>query len=216
MAVVKSNYGKHSFDNILKMNFPSVGQYDTPQILRNSFDGCSEWLPFNYLKSCRNDIKKSRGLHFFVDDYQFARVWTTPDRYADALLPFAAVCSPDFSIYADMPLALQLYNHYRKHWLGAYWQLHGVNVIPTVAWGTPDTYRWCFDGEPTHTTVAVSSIGCMKAHDSRQLFVWGYHEMIARLQPEQVLFVGQVPEELMELAPIIEIAAFSSKFGGRE
>lgn len=74
------------------------------------------------------------GVHFFLDDYQFQRLWNTPDRYIESLQKFSCVLSPDFSLYTDYPTALQIYNHYRKHWIGAYLQLYGIEVIPTICW----------------------------------------------------------------------------------
>lgn len=152
------------------------------------------------------------GIHFFVDDYQFNRVWMRPDMYLRPLRSFAAVCSPDFSLYTDMPLALQLYNHYRKHWLGAYWQMHGITVIPTISWSTVDSYEWCFDGEPTHSIVAVSSVGCVHSAAEKRLFVMGYKRMVEQLSPSKVLFHGIVPPECYKLTVIEPLPSFVDKF----
>lgn len=55
-------------------------------------------------------------------------------------------------------------------------------------------FEWCFDGEPIGGTVAVSSVGTQKAPAARKLFLDGYSEMMARLQPEKIIFFGDVPE----------------------
>lgn len=206
-----SEYRFHSFENLNKMNFVGVAPYGIPPIIGEIFTKC-EWIPFNYATGFPRDRRHETGVHFFVDDYQFARVWSHPDIYLKAMNRFAAVCSPDFSLYTDMPLALQIYNHFRKHWVGAYWQMHGIKVIPTIAWSTPDSYKWCFDGEPTRTTVAVSSVGSLKTSESRSLFIRGYSEMIDRLQPTIILFCGTIPTECEALAPTLQIPQFSEKF----
>ena len=41
---------------------------------------------------------------------QFVRYWNSPDTYIPMLSKFSAICSPDFSTYTDMPLAMQIYN----------------------------------------------------------------------------------------------------------
>lgn len=69
-------------------------------------------------------IGRTKGYIFFVDDYQFIRLWNDPDRYMPMLQQFRYVLTPDFSLYTDFPKALQIWNHYRKHWIGAYMQMY--------------------------------------------------------------------------------------------
>lgn len=102
--------------------------------------------------------------------------------------------SPDFSLFTDYPPAVQIYNHWRKHLLAAFWQQMGLTVIPSICWSDEDSFAWCFDGEPEGGTVAVSSVGTQKAPEARRLFLLGYQEMLARLKPEKVIFFGDVPE----------------------
>lgn len=120
------------------------------------------------------------------------------------------VMSPDFSTYTDFPKAIQIYNHYRKHWVGAYLQEAGIKVIPTISWSTPDSFEWCFGGEPTGGTVAVSSVGCMNGKESKALFFEGYGEMVNRLHPETIIFYGTIPDECK--GNIVKIKAFTDKF----
>ena len=95
-------------------------------------------------------------------------------------------------MYVDFPKAVQIFNHYRKHWCAAYWQEQGLTVIPTISWGEKDSWDWCFDGEPEGSVVAVSNVGCMKNKEGRKLFLDGYNEMLTRLQPKEVLFYAHV------------------------
>lgn len=175
-----------------KFQFPGVGKYGIPQIepVMEYPDG--EFLPCNYAKSAKQP--EGKIVHCFVDDYQFVRFWNQPDKYIPVLSRFKAVCAPDFSTYTDMPLAMQIYNHYRKHWLAAYWQLHGLTVYPTISWSTPESYEWCFDGEPVGGIVAVSSVGVYNNDDARKLFLSGYDEMMKRLKPAWVIWYGKVFE----------------------
>lgn len=52
-------------------------------------------LPFNYAKTAE---EKAQTLHFFIDDYQFERLWASPAKYLDLALSFEAVLTPDFSL----------------------------------------------------------------------------------------------------------------------
>ena len=120
--------------------------------------------------------------------------------------------TPDFSLYIDFPVALQIYNHYRKHFIGAYLQSIGVKVFPTIAWSDENSYTWCFDGEPIGGCVAVSSVGTQADADSKRLFMRGYDAMLERLNPETIIFYGGVPAGCR--GNIVRVAAFQDKFKG--
>lgn len=196
-----------NYENIQRAVYEGIGQYQIPEIMSVEYDGC-DWIGFNYANGVKDREKK--GVHFFLDDYQFIRLWTDPDRYIGMLQQYAYVMSPDFSMYTDFPKALQIYNHYRKHWLAAYWQEHGIRVIPTICWSDKDSFEWCFDGEPIHGVVAISSVGTQNSKERKQRFLDGYMEMVDRLQPTQIIFYGKVPEECK--GNIVRIKAFSDRF----
>ena len=182
-----------NFENLDKCIFNGVGKYNIPEIAPVTEYPNGEFIPMNYAKTEKDP--SSKILHCFVDDYQFARYWNRPYDYIRMLSKFKAVCSPDFSTYTDMPMAMQIYNHYRKHWIAAYWQLHGITVYPTISWSDEQSYDWCFDGEPVGGVVAVSSVGTQADKESKRLFLNGYDEMIKRLNPKWVIFYGKVPIE---------------------
>lgn len=181
-----------NFENLDKFTPPVTGEYDIPIITpETNVPGNTEWIPFNYAKTTRRGF----GVHFFVDDYQFTRLWQRPSAYNELIRRFDCVCSPDFSTYTDMPMALQIYNHYRKHWMAAYWQAQGVKVYPTISWSTEESFAWCFDGEPRNSVVAVSSVGTQKGKESKLAFMRGYEKMMEAINPTWVIFYGNVPEE---------------------
>lgn len=182
---------ERNYENLNKVVFDGVGEYDTPRLLPININA-DRFIGFNYAKTCKEP--NNTGVHFFIDDYQFTRLWSNPDGYIELLQKFRCVCTPDFSTYTDFPKAIQIYNHYRKHWLGAYWQMYGINVIPTISWSDESSFDWCFDGEPIGGTVAVSSVGTQMNETARRLFRAGYNEMLKRLNPSAVLFYGFVPD----------------------
>jgi len=177
--------------NMALVNCNTVGQYDIPVLMPAKATERMPWTAFNNASTDKE--RAAHGVHFFIDDYLFLRVWHDPTRYAALLQNFRAVLTPDFSLFTDYPKAVQIYNHWRKHLLGAYWQSLGIPVYASICWSDHESFEWCFDGEPVGGTVAVSSVGTQKRRESRQLFMDGYNEMMSRLQPEKILFFGDVP-----------------------
>ena len=184
-------------ENIKKYNFFQNNKWNIPSIKGiKEIEENIEFIGFNYVKTFERENKTEYGIHFFLDDYQFNRIWNNPDKYIPYLLKFKYVLSPDFSMYTDYPKAMQLWKHYQKHWIGAYLERFGIKVIPTIGWSDHDSYKWCFDGEPKNSIVAVSSIGTQRHEESKQLFLDGYKEMIKRLKPTKILFWGNIPPEI--------------------
>lgn len=183
-------------ENIKKANFISNNPWNIPEIKGTKTFENVDFIGFNYAKTFERLGKVDYGIHFFLDDYQFKRIWNNPDKYTEMIGKFKYVLSPDFSMYLDYPKAMQMWKHYQKHWLGAYWERQGIIVIPTIGWSDHESYDWCFDGEPKESVVAVSSIGTQRYDESKQLFLDGYNEMLKRLKPTKVLFWGNVPNEI--------------------
>lgn len=184
-------------ENIKRWNFLSKNKWNIPTIKGiDEFDEKVQFIGFNYAKICEKQQKTDFGVHFFLDDYQFNRLWNRPDKYIPLLSKFKYVLSPDFSMYTDYPKAMQMWKHYQKHWLGAYMELFGIKVIPTVGWSDKESFKWCFDGDPRNSIVAVSSIGTQKDKESKQLFLEGYNKMLEVLKPTKILFWGNIPNEI--------------------
>lgn len=146
-------------------------------------------LPFNYAKTAK-DGDFGKYLHFFVDDYQFERLWNQPERYLPLIKRFAGALSPDFSCYMDMPLPMQRWNEYRRRALANYWQRNGIDVVPTLSWSDPRSYGFMLGGLPKHSTVAVSTVGVKSDENARSVFMDGMAEAMRRLEPSRVLLYG--------------------------
>jgi len=184
-------------ENIMKFNAKSKTKWNIPEIKGvEELDESIEFIGFNYAKTFDKANKTNFGIHFFLDDYQFNRLWNNPDKYIDMLKRFKCLLSPDFSMYTDYPKAMQLWKHYQKHWVGAYLERKGIKIIPTIGWSDHESYKWCFEGEPKNSIVAISSIGTQRYEESKRLFLDGYAEMKRKLKPRKVLFWGNIPKEL--------------------
>lgn len=144
-------------------------------------------IGFNYVNTAKDF---SKGVHFYLDDYQFERVWNNPERYLESLRRFDFVCTPDFSLYSDMPKPLQIYNTYRSRLLGAWWQSKGINVIPTLSWSDEDSFSFAFNGIEQNGIVTVSTVGVAKNKEARKKWSEGMNEMIKQVRPKTVLVYG--------------------------
>ena len=193
----RSSLQHNVFENQERMQFPSDNYYGFPTIsaTQTTGDRMLRFCDWREVKDPENWIA-----HFYYDDYKFISAWREPDKYLDRLAKFKAVVAPDFSLYTDFPIALQILSCYRRQWCGAYWQSLGIDVIPDVVWGTKDSFQFCFDGIPKHSTVAVSTVGVKRDKDwnnaTDSLFRDGYNEMLKRLEPTAILFYGDMIDGL--------------------
>lgn len=177
--------------NLQKANFEGVGEYDIPElepIYEYEIGDIKEWIGFNYVLSDKEP--EGKAVHFFIDDYQFNRIWNNPEKYVDKLRKYEVVLTPDFSPYADMPMATQIFNHYRKHWVGRYLQEYGVKIIPTIRASKDErSFKWYLDGEPKGGVVCISSMWTSK-EDDREYFIKEYNQMYDKLKPSKIYIYG--------------------------
>lgn len=184
--------------NLNKAEFEGVGKYDIPEIkpiYEDEIGEIKEWIGFNYVLSDKEP--KGKAVHFFIDDYQFQRLWNSPEKYMEKLAKYEAVLTPDFSPYSDMPLATQIFNHYRKHWVGALMQKHGVKVIPTIRASRDErSLDFYLDGEPHGGVVCISSMWTSDKDDRDYFKNKEYKKMVDRLTPKKIYIYGNKVEGL--------------------
>lgn len=174
----------------LRNQFENEGTFEMPKIKREEIDLENlELVGYDKL----NSSDDNQIVHFFLDDYKFEVMWKDPAPRIERLKSHKAVLSPNFSVYTEMPAAMKIYNTFRSRWCSAYLQANGVKVIPTLAWGGPETFWFCFDGIEQNSIVAVSTLGVRKEKD---LFMQGYNEMLRRLKPSQIICYGKSFEEM--------------------
>ena len=164
----------------------SVGDYEMPVIGRCDMVP-DRLIGFNYVKTEKDT---DCGVHFFIDDYQFERIWRNPRQSIPPLARFQCVLTPDFSLYTDMPMAMKIWNTYRSRMIGQIMQREGLRVIPTLSWAEKATYAFCYDGIEPGGVVAVSTVGVARNKEARQLWFRGMDEALRRLEPSVVLCYG--------------------------
>lgn len=171
-------------EKILRNNYVGDEFYGIPEIKKNNF----EPINFEFMGFDRIGTKKvgneDKTIHFFIDDNKFNTIYDNPHKHMEKLARFNAVLTPDFSLYTDMPIALQINNVFKNRWCGAFWQDYGLKVIPTVSWSDSKSYDFCFIGIEKNSIVAISTLGVKKEKEN---FMNGYNEMLKRLNPEIIL-----------------------------
>ena len=156
-------------------------------IIKNNGYIPKDLIGFNYAKTSED---KNVGIHFYVDDYQFERVWNAPEKYVEVLMDYDCILSPDFSLYMDMPMPMKIWNIYRSRFIGAYYQSKGLRVIPTLSWAEKETFSFCFKGIPKGSIVSISTIGVKRDEEALQIWKDGVAEMIKQIEPSAILVYG--------------------------
>lgn len=176
----------------LRNQFHGEGVFELPMIRRQKI-GLKDIKLIGYDKTKPDDTANAqRFVHFFQDDYKFEVLWNDPEPRLKKLSQYKGILTPQFSTFYTMPVSLQIYNTFRSRWCGAYLQSKGLTVIPTVTWGKPQSYWYCFDGIEPGSVVALSTLGVKKEKD---FFLMGYQEMLRRLEPEAILcYCAPFPE----------------------
>lgn len=142
---------------------------------------------------------EARGhvLGFYVEDERFESLWPRHERYALQFLELGlgAVIEPDFSVWRDDPLTVQLWAIFRNRWLARYWQECGLPIIPNPNWGDRRTLPAALSGLPRR--VPVLSLQCRTTRDEsgRRLFHDGLREVLATVRPDAILLYGGVEAE---------------------
>ena len=154
-------------------------------------------LRYDNTKKNETNIKNlHKTVHFFNDDSKFNGLYNSYNiDQIKKLAQYKYVLTPDFSLKTDMPLPVQIYNVFRSRWCGAYWQSHGIGVIPTVTWGDERSYDFCFEGIEKGSAVAISTLGCKS---TKELFMKGYDKMKQVLEPSLVICYNQPFEEMKD------------------
>lgn len=191
---------RNTYNNQEKVIFPGMGRYEVPAIppIDISLEGLGLVRIDKALK-CKDPENKI--IHFFTNDYVFEKVWRMPDRYTALFARFKGIIAPDFSLYTDHPKACQIFNHFRKQWLGAYYASLGINVIPCVRWleGDKKGFDWCLDGIPSGSTICVSTLGGIKGQWRKDDFSYSLQTALNILSPSRLIIVGDFFPGLYDL-----------------
>ena len=131
---------------------------------------------------------------WFIDDYKFdgpRGIWHDSAFVLKVLRHFAGAITPDFSTYQDFPEPIKIYNTYRMRTFGYWLGKNGIAVVNNVRWGTPETWRYCWDGIPKNSVVCIGTAGgSPRKLIDRSRFEKGLDELVRILQPHTILVYG--------------------------
>ena len=190
----KENLSETDYDkikkkqNLVRNNFETVGKYNIPIVKKQKLN-IEDLEPWCYSKTKIGDKENERKIiHFFTYDWLYENVYNKPEKTMEKLEQYYALMTPDFSLYSDMPLSLQIYNTFKNRWCGAFWQSQGKLVIPTISWSKEESFEFCFDGVEKGSIVAVSTY---RQEKYEKEFMNGYNKMLEIIQPLKVLCYGE-------------------------
>ena len=131
---------------------------------------------------------------FYMDDYKFdgpKGIWHDSANALKILRNFAGVITPDFSTYQDFPEPVKVYNTFRMRAFGYWLDRNGIAVINNVRWGTPETWRYCWDGITDNSIVCIGTVGgSPKKLIDRKRFEEGLVELVRVRNPHTILVYG--------------------------
>lgn len=131
-------------------------------------------------------------LGFYVEDWRFEAVWNDAVETMEKIRGkgFAGVIAPDFSIWRDDPMAVQLFNVYRARWCARYWQEVGIKIIPSLNWSGPESYDWAFAGLPVGAPVCSVQCRTTTSRRGKAYFLQGLVAAINKAETGIVLMYG--------------------------
>jgi hypothetical protein len=176
------------------------GKYEMPRL-----HGCPEipaaLVPFSRCAS--EAVPGGKTIHFYEFDEKFVGCLGDKNkltRKLEVFRQFQSVILPDFSVYIDMPLAMQIFQVYKSRAVGAFLEQNGIKIIPNVRWGDERTYEFAFDGICSGGVVAVGVQGGCSDRKNRFYFERGFEVMIQIIRPRTILCYGNPTQKLIEKA----------------
>ncbi len=171
----------------LRNEYACVGKWNIPLVKRQSLIENVKLIACSDTKS-KEEVNCECGVHFFVDDYRFQHIYDNPQKSLHKFSQYKFLLTPDYSLYAEMPLWRQIESVAKNRWCGTYWQNNGLIVYPTISWGLAQSYEFCFDGVEQNAVVAIGMIGCKR---NKIQFMRGYNAMLERLNPSAIICFGK-------------------------
>lgn len=169
------------------------GKYEIPII-----EGINDVNPKNLILYSDRNLNPNKGdwICFYEDDYKINSLWNSPKKYINIFSKYGGVITPDYSLYRDMPLSMQIWNIYRSRALGYWLQKNGIRVIPNVRFSDERTYDITCSGIDKNSTIAISTHSLMKIKKEKELFKIGLEKIINKLTPKTIIVYGTTPEDV--------------------
>ena len=201
---VRNNF-KDIFGVYLLESLSFEGDYDMPVI--GCFDDISK-IDYLSLYSDLQDYYKTDNtcICFYQYDHIFdgvhglynSIIYQDEERlnkFRDRFKEVKYIVGPDYSLFGDFPVALQIFNIYKSRICMA-WLKANTNaiIIPNIRWTFKFSYAYCFDGIMNGSNIAISILGQIRDNYNKKMFIDGFKEVIDRIEPKSILVYGFVTE----------------------
>lgn len=188
------SYHIRNNEKFLRNRYKTSGIWEIPHIRHQKIDlNNIKLLACSHTKPHEDETHRQYGVHFYVDDPKFSGIYNNPEKSLAKYTQYRFLLTPDFSLYTEMPIWLQLANVAKNRWCGAYWQSKGLTVIPTISWSNAQSYPFCFDGVENNAVISVGMIGCKS---NKLGFLRGYDKMLEKINPLAIICYGKPFEEM--------------------
>jgi len=185
--------------------YPSHNRWGIPDLPAVSTADIPDYL-VAFKTRLRNGQDPQRyAVHYYMDDYRFASVWSKPHVAAKTLGEhYGASLTPDFSIYLDMPEIMKIWNVYRNRWVGAFLvENTTITVIPSVSWSASRaSWDYCFAGLSSGSVISLAGLGRRPTSDVLSAWQPGFEALIERIAPPLILSYGDMPDWLLARYPV--------------
>ena len=111
---------KRNKQELVRNEFKMVGNYQILLIRKQDID--LDTISLISFSDTKQDDKENayKTVHFFTYDWLFDKVYDRASESAEKLKQYYALLSPEFSMYTDMPKALQINSVFKNRWCSAY------------------------------------------------------------------------------------------------
>lgn len=168
----------------------------------------SSMVPFDKMGTAISRGEIHQCLCGFCCDTKLRSMLFNADKHLESYKWFDSVTTPDLTIMDGRPPCIQQSVVCLTRAFGSYLQRNGIPVIPTVRWGDPSTYSFCFLGIPKRYIVAVSTLTCTGSREERMAFRHGLIAMLEELEPKIVLVYGSMPGDIFDSLPNLGSTTF--------
>jgi len=141
------------------------------------------------------ETREGGVLGFFTEDYRFESYWNNKKGSLNKLLneEWHAVCAIDFSLYANEPKVLRMYNLYRSRWLARFWQEFGIDIIPIIQGGGDGDADLTLGTIPKGAPIIASQCRTISARSPKRH--WEFYknlleDAVAIIQPQTFIIYG--------------------------
>ena len=136
-----------------------------------------------------------RVICFYTEDWRFERIWSESVESLKTIVPLkpAGFISPDFSLWADDPLVVQMWNIYRARWISRYWQAAGLKLIPSLATSTNKAcYEFAYEGFPKKPSLMAMQLRAGGYKDKVQVnsVMTEVAQLIEQVAPQRLMLYG--------------------------